>query len=70
MELSKSKDIYEIYVGNQHRHTSVRLGGKLGVGTVYKIYWNENYYVENGDSFKWRDIWKGEQDSLTITYKK
>lgn len=79
----ESKEIYEIFIGSSLRHTSLRVGGKVGLGVVSDIYWNENYYVENGDvvftiwlkdqegnMFKWKDLWKGKEDSLNITYKK
>lgn len=79
----KTKEIYEIYIGSSIRYTSLRIGSKLGLGVVSDIYFNENYYDtngdvvfgvwlrdENGNRFHWKDLWKGKEDSLNITYKK
>lgn len=79
----KTKEIYELHIGNSIRHTSLRIGGKVKLGTICDIYFNENYYAlnadivfgiwlmdDNGNKFHWKDIWKGKDDTINITYKK
>lgn len=78
----ENKVIYEIFFGSSIRQTAIRLGQKISVGTVSHIFFNDNKYKEYGhpvfdvwcqdgdDIFHWKELWKGEQDSIHVTYKK